>query len=712
MTVSLESKLHQLGLSECEANLIVERLENLTDQSAEKIWWSMVQEILSKKGAQHYSFAIHLLLYKTIYSTWNKIPAPAWFPAEDANVNGNVHLKQWMQERNFKHYSELHHWSCKQRAEFWQSITSSLGIVFDKTYSAVVDLSNGVGDPHWFPEAKLNIVNSCFTAAADAIAIIESDDLGNSKGFTYKELNEFSSQVAHNLKTLINKGDAVAIIMPMHFQAVAIYLAVIKAGAQAISIAESFSANEIETRLNIAHCKLVFTQNEIQRDGKRLPLLEKVIAAKTTPIVVLPMGNDDNAQHSIDQLDTINAGNNNCIPWKHFFKDDKFEQAKNHHNPISCNPMDPINILFSSGTTAEPKAIPWNHSTAIKCASDAYFHHNIEPGDRLCWPSSLGWMMGPWSIFATLINGATLALYTGSPNGRSFGEFVQNNKITILGVVPTLVKHWRETACMETLNWSAIKTFTSTGECSNTEDMLYLMYLAGYRPIIEYCGGTEIGGAYITGTLIQPCAPAAFSTAAMGIDFAILDEEGKPSDKGEIAIIPPSVGLSNTLLNNDHQQVYYTGMPSLSDGSILRRHGDQGERFQNGYYRLLGRMDDTMNLSGIKISSAEIERVLNHHPSIYETAAVAVSNKEAGPEQLIIFAVLKKQETKQDVLNREDLAILKTELQTLIKERLNPLFKIQEVKVIEKLPRTTSNKVMRRTLRDEYRATDEPKIIR
>jgi acetyl-CoA synthetase len=248
---------------------------------------------------------------------------------------------------------------------------------------------------------------------------------------------------------------------------------------------------------------------------------------------------------------------------------------------------------------------------------------------------------------------------------------------------------------MENFDWSSIKVFSSTGECSNADDMNYLMSLANNKPIIEYCGGTEIGGAYITSTLIQPIAPTAFTTAALGIDFVLLDEQGQLTDNGEIALIPPSIGLSTALLNKDHHAAYYADMPTLPSGQILRRHGDQIKKFPNGFYCALGRADDTMNLGGIKVSSADIERVLADEPNIIETAAIAVTPQGGGPSELIIYAVTQP----NTVLNKLE---MKNTLQKSINMHLNPLFKIQDIIFIDALPRTASNKVMRRILRNEY----------
>jgi acetyl-CoA synthetase len=313
------------------------------------------------------------------------------------------------------------------------------------------------------------------------------------------------------------------------------------------------------------------------------------------------------------------------------------------------------------------------------------------------WPTNLGWMMGPWLIFASLMNRAAMGLYYGTPTGREFGQFVQNAGATVLGVVPSLVRTWRSTGSVEGLDWSAIKVFSSTGECSRADDMRWLMQFAGGRPIIEYCGGTEIGGAYISSTVTKPNVAGTFNTPTLGLDVVILDEEGRSADIGELFIVPPSIGLSNLLLNKNHHDIYFADTPRGPRGGILRRHGDQMERLPGGYWRGHGRADDTMNLGGIKVSSAEIEQTLRVVPGVVETAAIAIS-AGGGPSQLVIYAVCSNTPERD---NHQLLAAM----QSAIKRDLNPLFKIHDVVVIDALPRTASNKVMRRELRARYTST-------
>lgn len=621
---------------------------------------------------------------------------PAWVPSPEQIAATNI--AALMRDLALQSYSELHSWSIRDRAAFWHVMIQRLGIRFRQTYTQVVDLSDGIESPRWFVNAQFNIVESCFQAPDNAPAIVVQTEDGPIETWTYNALQILTNRVANGLVHFgFQPGDAIAIAMPMTAESVAIYLGIIKAGCVVVSIADSFAAPEMATRLRLAHAKAIFTQDCVQRCGKQLPLYAKVVAAEAPPAIVL----------SKPTIAAVELRSSDCT-WQDFLS------ANAGFDAIATHSAAHTNILFSSGTTGDPKAIPWTQTTPIKCAVDAHLHHDIHPRDVVAWSTNLGWMMGPWLIYASLINRATIALYTGAPTGRDYGEFVQNARVTMLGVVPSLVNVWKTTNCMQGLDWSAIKAFSSTGECSNPQDMRFLMSLAGNQPMIEYCGGTEIGGAYLTGTLVQPCIPATFTTPALGLDLVILDAVDRPASKGEGFIIPPAIGLSTELLNQDHHQVYFADTPDLnelasqSEASLpLRRHGDYLERLANGYYRVCGRVDDTMNLGGIKVSSAELERVLNTVEDVCETAAISVPCRSqetapaalaSGPSQLIIYAVLAPNTQK----TQPELAAL---LQATIAQRLNPLFKIRDLVIVEALPRTASNKVMRRILRDQYQAT-------
>lgn len=666
--------LLEFGLDNEFAKEVAKQVNDIFQNSTspEKTWQQISKKILTPK----LPFPLHLFLFKQVFPNWpNELEnAPAWIP--DVEFIKTTNLVNTLYELKIKNFTEFHHWSVSYYEKFWEYIINKLKIVFQKKSEKICDLSQGIETPNWLPGAKLNITESCFTAPAEKTAVVFQGEQGGLHKLTYGELNQLSNQIANSLIHLgLQPGDPIAINMPMNHFAVAIYLGIIKMGGVVVSIADSFSKDEIATRLRIAKAKAIFTQDFILRDAKKLPLYEKVAGARPQRIIVLPCEEIVTLKLRPEDLD-----------WKTFLVSD----TQFHAYP--CNPMDHCNILFSSGTTGDPKAIPWNHTTPIKVASDAYFHQNIQSNDVLAWPTNLGWMMGPWLIFAALINHATIALYDGVPRNRPFGQFIEDAKVTLLGVVPTLVASWRQSQCMEGLNWSAIKAFSSTGECSNPEDMLYLMSLAGYKPVIEYCGGTEIGGAYITSTMVENNYPSGFTTPALGLNFILIDENSQPSKTGEVAILPPSIGLSTELLNTDHHQVYFANMPKSPDGKLLRRHGDQAHQISDHLYCVLGRADDTMKLGGIKISSAEIERTVAGTEGIIETAAIAISPTGHGPSHLIIVAATQ---------NKLDKDAIKNQMQKKINQNLNPLFKIHDLVFVSELPKTASNKIMRRILRKQ-----------
>ncbi len=671
-------QLMQFDISPNEAEeLSIQLNYYLKKFSAIEAWQKISKEILRP----HLPFALHLFIFEYLFPNWHDNPgsAPAWIPEKD--FIQTTHIAQCMQELKIKNYDDFHTWSTTKYEEFWNYIIRKIQINFINPPDKICDLTQGVESPQWFPGAKLNITDSCFNAPPNKIAIVFQNENGFSHTLSYADLNRLSNRIANSLlQQGLLPGDAIAIDMPMTHLAVAIYLGIIKMGGIVVSIADSFSAEEIATRLRIAKAKAIFTQDFILRNTKKIPLHEKIVVADAPRAIVLPC----------DEIKVDCPLRNGDIDWNTFLI------SNDHFESYACNPMSYCNILFSSGTTSDPKAIPWNHTTPIKVASDAFFHQNIHSSDILAWPTNLGWMMGPWLIFAALMNQATIALYDGIPRERAFGQFIQDTGVTFLGVVPTLVASWRQSHCMEGLNWQSIKTLSSTGECSNPEDMLYLMSLVGYKPIIEYCGGTEIGGAYVTSTVIQNNYPSVCTTPTLGLNFTLLTHSDDTADVGEVALIPPSIGLSTELLNADHHAVYYSEMPKNNDGSILRRHGDQIRRLPTGYC-ILGRADDTMNLGGIKVSSAEIERVISGLDDIRETAAIAVTPKGHGPSQLVIYAATQK------ALDKD---LIKQKMQTKINQHLNPLFKIHEVKFINELPKTASNKIMRRTLRKQCELSD------
>jgi acetyl-CoA synthetase len=606
-------------------------------------------------------------------------PPPVWSPGRRDLERSN--LGRIMAEGGFASYDDLHKWSTERRAEFWEMVLSRLGIAFVRAPRTILDTSGGAAYPRWLSGARLNCVDSCFRAAPDKTAIVDGGEgRARTRNVSYGQLERLVNRVANGLLASgFLPGEGIAIYMPMTIECVAAYLGILRAGCHVVSIADSFSPREVARRLEIGKAVGIVTVDRFTRGGKAIELFSKVREASASRAIVVI--DPDAPRAELRKTD---------MTWEELLAD---ETDFSSH---AGGPEELTTVLFSSGTTGDPKAIPWSHLTAIKAAMDGHFHQDIQPDDVVAWPTNIGWMMGPWLIYASMMNHATMALYQGAPNQSRFTRFVRDAGVTVLGVVPSLVRAWRSSGIDGDL-WRGVRLFSSTGEPSNVEDYLWLMSRTGYRaPVIEYCGGTEIGGGYVTGTVVQPASPATFTTPALGLDLLLVDEDGgfvEETGSGEVYLLPPSIGLSHRLLNGDHDEIYYRGCPEGPTGATLRRHGDRLSRLPGGCYRARGRADDTMNLGGIKVGSLEIETVLGAHSEVSESAAIGVQPGGQGVEHLVVFVRLASETDRER---------LRQELGGLVAERLNPLFKIHDLVVVDELPRTASNKLMRRELRARY----------
>ncbi|CAH9142654.1 unnamed protein product [Cuscuta epithymum] len=650
-------------------------------------------------------FPLHQMMYYGCYKDFGPDP-PAWLPCPNSAISTNVGqlLKRCGKEligstyqdpiSSFSDFQEL---SVSNPEVFWKTVLEEMNVSFTVPPQCILSVDPSHPGGKWLPGAHLNPAKQCLCLNGKRtphdVTIIwcnEGDDEAPLKKMTLEELRSEVWKVARAIETLgLEKGSSIAIDMPMDVNSVVIYLAIVFAGYVVVSIADSFAPKEISTRLLLSKAKAIFTQDFIARGEKRLPLYSRVVDAQSPMAIVVP---NRNSSLSIKLRD-------GDIAWHDFLgriKDSKELDAVDVPTEAFTN------ILFSSGTTGEPKAIPWSAITPLKAAADGWCHMDIQRGDVVAWPTNLGWMMGPWLVYASLLNGASMALYNGSPLGSGFAKFVQDAKVTMLGVIPSIVRTWKTTNCTSGFDWSTIRCFGSSGEASSVDEYLWLMGRARYKPVIEYCGGTEIGGGFVTGSLLQAQSLAAFSTAAIGCSLYIIGKDGFPiaSDVpgiGELALGPLMFGASSTLLNADHYKVYFKGMPAWN-GKILRRHGDVIERTCKGYYRPQGRADDTMNLGGIKVSSLEIERICNAvDVDILETAAIGVPPAGGGPEKLVIVVVFKDSDESKHNLNK-----LTNSFNLALQKKLNPLFKVSNTVTLPSLPRTATNKVMRRVLRQQF----------
>lgn len=693
----LAGKLHD------KLTLIVRNYGSATSQT----WHHISKELLTP----NLPFSFHQMMYYGCYKDFGPDP-PAWLPdPKNARLTNIGELlegrgKEFLgskYEDPISSFSDFQRFSVSDQEVFWKTILEEMNISFSVPPECILRVSPSHQGGQWLPGARTNPAKNCLSLrkrTLSDVAIIwqsEGNDEAPVEKMTWQELRESVWEVAYALESLgLEKGSAIAIDMPMDVNSVVIYLAIVLAGYVVVSIADSFAPSEISTRLILSKAKAIFTQDFIPRGEKKIPLYSRVVDAHSPMAIVIP---NRASNLSIELRD-------GDISWPDFL--DRVKDFKGLEFVAVEQPIDAFtNILFSSGTTGDPKAIPWSLLTPFKAAADGWCHMDIKKGDVVAWPTNLGWMMGPWLVYASLLNGASIALYNGSPLGSGFAKFVQDAKITMLGVIPSIVRTWKAKNSPDGYDWSTIRCFGSTGEASSVDEYLWLMGRAEYKPIMEYCGGTEIGGSFVSGSMLQPQSLAAFSTAVMGCSLHILGDDGFPipSDVpgiGELALGPLMFGASSTLLNADHNEIYFKGMPVLN-GKVLRRHGDVFERTSNGYYHAHGRADDTMNLGGIKVSSLEIERICNAvDENILETAAVGVPPAGGGPEKLVIAVVFKDSDNLE-----HKLVNLMISFNTTLQRKLNPLFKVSSIVPLPSLPRTATNKVMRRVLRQQFSQADQ-----
>lgn len=711
------SDIEALGISSSIALKLYEDISEIINThgpSSPQTWTLLSKRLLHPL----LPFSFHQMMYYGCFKDFGPDP-PAWSPDPEAAMLTNV--GQLLERRgkeflgstykdpisSFSHFQEF---SVSNPEVYWKTILDEISVSFSVPPQCILSentsressLANPGGQ--WLPGAYVNPAKTCLTLNCKRTlddVVIRWRDEGNDdmpvSSLTLEELRSEVWLVAYAINALgLDRGSAIAIDMPMNVESVIIYLAIVLAGHVVVSIADSFAPLEISTRLKISEAKAIFTQDLIIRGDKSIPLYSRVVNAQAPMAIVIPT---KGCSFSMNLRD-------GDISWHDFLE--KATDLRGDEFAAVEQPVEAFtNILFSSGTTGEPKAIPWTHVTPFKAAADAWCHMDIRKGDIVAWPTNLGWMMGPWLVYASLLNGASIALYNGSPLVSGFAKFVQDARVTMLGVIPSIVRIWKSANSTLGYDWSAIRCFASTGEASSVDEYLWLMGRAQYKPIIEYCGGTEIGGGFVSGSLLQPQSLAAFSTPAMGCSLFVLGDDGHPIPQnvpgmGELALGPLMFGASSTLLNADHYNVYFKGMP-LWNGKILRRHGDVFERTSRGYYHAHGRADDTMNLGGIKVSSVEIERICNAVDSnVLETAAIGVPPPQGGPEQLVIAVVFKDSDD-----STVDLDKLRISFNSAVQKKLNPLFRISHVVPCSSLPRTATNKVMRRVLRQQLSQQDQ-----
>ncbi|MBX3081361.1 MAG: AMP-binding protein [Anaerolineae bacterium] len=605
------------------------------------------------------------------------------------------HLKRFMTLHKFDSPQQLWEKSVQDISWFTDAVLKYLDIQFQQPYSTVVDLADGIQWPRWCVDGKLNIVFNCVDKWAanpdtrDRIAVQFEGEEGQTQSLTYGELSAAVNQCANGLRQLgLGKGDAVGLFMPMMPEIVIALLAIARIGGIIVPLFSGFGAGAVASRLADVEAKAIFTADGMYRRGKPV-LLKPVVDEAAAHIPTL--------QHAI-VFRRANVPIEMQSGRDHWWDEVVLTQA----TASSLEPTDAedvLMIIYTSGTTGKPKGAVHTHcGFPIKSAQDMAFGMDVHAGDVIYWVSDMGWMMGPWLVFGSLLLGATCFLYDGAPdypNPDRLWGLVERHRITALGISPTLIRalmvHGESPVRAHDL--SSLQVFGSTGEPWNPDPWLWLFDTVGQRqrPIINYSGGTEIGGGILMCHPLAPQKPMAFSAVCFGIAADVVDEHGQPvrGQVGELVIRAPWIGMTRGFWR-DRERYLATYWSTFPDIWV---HGDWAAVDADGMWYILGRSDDTIKIAGKRIGPAEVESILVNHEAVSEAAAIGVPHEIKGSE-LVCFCVLVPG-TRSD-------AALRQALREKVAAEMGKPMQPQEVLFVADLPKTRNGKIMRRIIRAAY----------
>jgi acetyl-CoA synthetase len=618
-----------------------------------------------------------------------------WHPTPELVAQSN--LQRFIEKHALGSYRELMRRSTTDIAWFWNTVLHDLDIQFYKPYSQVVDLSEGKPWARWCIDSEMNIVHNLLdkyagTAIDNHLAIKSEIEDGSTRTLTYKELREEVNKMAAALRGLgLGKGDAVGVFMPMVPEIVVAMLAIIKIGGIFLPLFSGFGASAIVSRLKDAEAKALFTAGGTYRRGKFCPM--KPIAdeaASQIPMLRHLLVLNQAGEWLLEDL-SPDARPPTKLPGP-------FDDASTERTSAE----DPMMIIYTSGTTGKPKGAVHTHcGFPIKSVQDMWHGLDLHSDETLFWMTDMGWMMGPWEVFGTLLLGATMMLYDGAPDFPGpdrVWSLVDRHKVTALGVSPTLIRALRSRGggsdeIVHRHDLSSLRKFASTGEPWNPDPWMWLFQNVGggKLPIINYSGGTEISGGIVMGNVLTPMKPCAFSGPLPGMAADVVDENGKSvrGKVGELVIREPWIGMTRGFWKDRERYIesYWSRLPDVWV------HGDWAAVDDDGLWYILGRSDDTIKIAGKRLGPAEVESILVAHPQVSEAAAVGVPDPIKG-EALICFCVLRK-----GVNGDVDLA---AELKGIVARDLGKALAPHDVLFVSDIPKTRNAKVMRRLLRAAY----------
>jgi acetyl-CoA synthetase len=610
----------------------------------------------------------------------------------------NAHLTRFMSRHKISDFNELMRRSTDDVAWFTDAVIKYLDIRFYQDYDQVLDITRGIQWPHWCVGGKMNIVHNCLDKYIDTDkegqpAFIWEGEEGSTRRITYGQLYRMVNQAANGLKALgLTKGDAIGVYMPMSPEIVVAILAIAKIGGIILPLFSGYGVGAVVTRLTDASAKALFTADGFYRRGKRVNM--KSIADRAAEQV-------SSLEHII-MLNRIGS-NVDLLDGRDYLWDDVISTQAEVADTEVTDAEDTLMVIYTSGTTGRPKGAVHTHcGFPVKSAQDMAFGTDLHPGQIIYWMTDMGWMMGPWLVYGSLILGGTFFIYDGAPDYPApdrVWDMVERHQITTLGLSPTLVRALMPKGehYFRKHDLSSLRFFCSTGEPWNPDPWMWLFREVGEskRPIINYSGGTEISGGIVMGNPILPLKPCAFSGPTPGIAADVFNEEGESirNQVGELVIKSPWIGMTRGFWK-DPERYLQTYWSRWKDVWV---HGDFAAVDSDGLWYILGRSDDTIKVAGKRLGPAELESIAVSHPKVVEAAAIGVPDEIKGSE-VVLFCVLVSDQVPTDRL-RDD-------IRNMVVGAMGKPMTPREIRFVSDLPKTRNAKVMRRMIRSAYLGED------
>lgn len=632
--------------------------------------WQIVSQNFLKAS---WPLKLHKLIFQFIYTDWDEAklgPPPIWSPTKEYIENSDT--TKFLKANGYVNYDDFYKWTIEHEPDYVEHSVKK--IKFDNYFSKILVETDDISKPKWLYDASLNIYNTIFdTSHQNKPALIICKDSVNIERISFSELKELTDSAAASMCALgVVSGDNVAICANYTLEAIAVFFAAIRCGCIISCILNNISANEIKNRLDILPAKLVFV-DDLNLSQETESTYAKFKDIHTNKLIVM-----SNNPSIID---------NNAISW------DTFLNLINSHvnNPFSYAVAAPLFICFSSGTTAEPKGVVITHEMVLANAG-----YTIPENQISYWPTSLGWILGTITLFSTTINHSPLALFYPGPKHHNFSKFIAKASISRFGTYPRIQKFWRENDSLNPNDLKDILYIFSSGESGNYDDQFDLIRRTGYKPFLESCGATELGKSYLYSIPIRSISIGYLNAKVPGRDIVFKNKDpNKSTDISEAFIKANHFGITRDVLNYCHDEIYFQSLSK--DVKILdkrlRSIGDLIQKLPGRFYKILGRVGDTLNIGGALYHPISIEQNVNKLDFVIDSSAIGIfSNLER--MILIIFVILRK--TKQGPQN------LKEYLQSHLRRELDSNLILHDVVEVDELPYTSTGKIKRRDLKEVY----------